>query len=74
MSMEWLPEAVMNFFDVIGSWLGAAAYIAIVAGTIALLSIGGYLLIRKVIAPAMIGLYNVVRTTSSDSKSISESP
>jgi len=74
MSMEWLPEAVMNFFSVIGDWLGAAAYIAIVAGTIALLSIGGYLLIRKVIAPAMIGLYNVVRTTSSDSKSISESP
>jgi len=74
MGMEWLPIATMDFFNMIGDWLGTAAYIAIVATTIALLSIGGYLLIRKVVAPAMIGLYNVVKTTSSDSKSILESP
>jgi len=73
MGMEWLPTAIMEFFSMVGDWLGSAAYIAVVATTIALLSIGGYLLIRKVVAPAMIGLYNVVKSTSGDSKSIIDS-
>ena len=66
--IEIASEAVMNFLTLVADGLVTLGYGVIVATVIAALSIGGLLVIVKVVYPGVKGLYGILKDGLSGDK------